>query len=248
MLAHWPQVAWVGTANRRKRVASQACLWPVWQARGMGGSEQVNWRDFWKYGNIAAWILGGIVVGSSVAPVQDYTRRHGTPRAKLLLFMRSETGCTRSAKLLMRYAEEHHLDPLAFMAVIWRESNFNPNAHGKRPQGYMGAGDSDRGYGGLYWKTAALIARTEWHDKELARKIRQSPAILYQPDLNMDLTGANLRRLLDEHRFVYDFWDAYARHNSGDEGRGSLENVTAVKNRYYYYKRKLRDFDWRKAR
>lgn len=189
-----------------------------------------------------------LAIGMSVDPVKQLYRRNWSSTSRLLLFMRSETGSTRIAKLMMRYAEEYELDPIAFMAVIWQESRFNVNAHAKRPEGYMGAGDDDRGLGGLYWRTAEHIVKTQWNDKDLARQIRNSPAVLYEPDLNLSLTAANLRRLLDDHESVHDMWDAYAYHNAGDNGKGSLENVAAVKNRYFHYQRKLAKFDWRSAR
>jgi hypothetical protein len=211
---------------------------------------EMPWKNrLFVHGKYAAIILAAFLCGVGTPAGVDYAhRRHWTSRGKLLLFMRSEIGSTRIAKLIMRYSEQYELDPLAFMAVIWRESKFKPNAHGKRPSGYMGAGDDDRGLGGLYWVTAQHVAETVFKDKALARKIKASPAVLYEPDLNLDITAANLRRLLDHHKSVHDIWDAYMFHNSGDEGKGSLENVTAVKDRYHHYRRKLERFNWRKAR
>ncbi len=167
---------------------------------------------------------------------------------RMMLFLRTETGSTRTAKLLMRYSQEYDISPLAFAAVIWQESKFKASASGIRPKGAMGAGDSDRGMGGMWWVRACEIAEKLWKDKALADAIRDRPQILYQPDLNLDLTAANLGDLLDTHKSVHDIFDAYKFHNAGEGGKGSLRNVTAVKDRYWYYRRKFAKFDWRKAR
>jgi len=186
-------------------------------------------------------LIGGIATQSTrwISSLQDF---------RMLLFLRTETGSTRTAKLLLRHAKDYDIPPLAFAAIIWQESKFKANASGIRPKGAMGAGESDRGMGGMWSVRAAEIAENIWHDKELADLIRSRPQILYQPDLNLDLTAANHRDLLDTHKSVHDIFDAYKFHNAGESGKGSLKNVTAVKDRYYHYRRKYDAFNWRKAR
>lgn len=210
------------------------------------------WTLLWAKHRMKIVILAGFLAGGTCMELARValrnTRQHWSPAEKLLLFVQSECGDRRVSKLLMRYAQQYEIDPLAFLAVIWKESGFNPQANSKRAKGRIDEGGLDRGLGGLCEDTAKRLLRDYLHYNREARRIAEAPSRLYASDLNLDITGANLRRLLDEHKSCHDIWDAYKFHNSGDEGKGSLKNVTAVKDRYYLYRRKFRRFDWRKAR
>ena len=205
-------------------------------------------REMLRKGAIAVACLCCFGLGMGGRSAQRKYRNHWTPKARMLLFIQAQAGDERVAKLIMRYADEYALDPLAFASIIWQESKFNPGASNPRPAEYMDAGKLDRGLGGLSEKQALFVLRNYLHWEKEYRRVKVTPSKLYDPDLNLAITGANLRRLLDQHTSCHDIWDAYKFHNSGDKGKGSLQNVTAVKDQFHDYVDDLKEFDWRKAR
>ncbi len=204
-----------------------------------------------RYWQIAMWIglsLASGVGGHFVHYGLDRARWHWIGKEKMLLFLQSESGDRRIAKLMVRYSETYELDPLFLAAVVWRESSFKPGASSERGAKKIDAGGLDRGLGGMSEAAAKELLKDYLHYAKEYRRVAGAASRLYEIDLNLELTAANLRRILDEHPVTYDQFDAYSWYNSGDEGKGSLQNVMAVKQRYHIYAKRLREFDWRKAR
>jgi soluble lytic murein transglycosylase len=82
---------------------------------------------------------------------------------------------------IMAVAQKHGLSPFLVKAVVWRESRFDPNARGRK------------GEIGLMQIMPATA--DEWAKAHPVGGI--SPAMLYNPTLNLDIGCWYLRRALD---------------------------------------------------